>query len=138
MSFLSRVLCEDNAACRSRFPLVLRKRRARAAGRRRGPYGEHEREIDEGSATSSRAKAAGRDRSGSHGSPSKNKVEWSHAANGQLVLRWTETDGPPVKPPTHRGFGTRVIEHLIKGQLNGQIRFDWRAEGLICEVTIKA
>jgi hypothetical protein len=47
MSFLSRVLCEDNAACRSRFPLVLRKRRAQAAGRRRGPYGVHQR-LDAG------------------------------------------------------------------------------------------
>ena len=30
------------------------------------------------------------------------QVEWSHASDGQLVLRWTETGGPPVKPPTHQ------------------------------------
>jgi PAS domain S-box-containing protein len=68
----------------------------------------------------------------------KVQVQWLHAEDRQLVLRWTETDGPPVRAPTHQGFGTRVIERLIKGQLNGQARFDWRAEGVACEVTIKA
>ena len=38
------------------------------------------------------------------------QVEWSHASDGRLVLRWTETGGPPVKPPTRQGFGTRVME----------------------------
>src|SRR5215831_5444407 len=38
------------------------------------------------------------------------RVEWALAANGRLVLRWTEVGGPPVKPPTRRGFGTNVLE----------------------------
>ncbi len=61
-------------------------------------------------------------------------VEWSRAVDGWLVLRWTETDGPPVKPPTRRGFGTGVVESLIRSQLQGKVRFDWRAEGLVCEI----
>jgi two-component sensor histidine kinase len=64
------------------------------------------------------------------------QVEWSHAANGRLVLRWTETGGPPVQPPSHKGFGTRVMDAMIRGQLKGEMRFDWRAEGLACEVTM--
>jgi two-component sensor histidine kinase len=65
------------------------------------------------------------------------QVEWSRAADGRLVLRWTETGGPPVKPPTRHGFGTRVMEGMIRGQLKGEMRFDWRAEGLACEIAIQ-
>src|SRR5712691_8088062 len=50
-------------------------------------------------------------------------VEWSRAADGRVVLRWAETGGAPVKPPTRRGFGMRVMESMIKGQLKGEMRF---------------
>ena len=63
-------------------------------------------------------------------------IGWSRAADGRLVLRWTEMDGPPVKPPTRLGFGTRVMEAMIRGQLRGGMRFDWRAEGLACEIVL--
>jgi PAS domain S-box-containing protein len=64
------------------------------------------------------------------------QVEWSREPNGRLVLRWTEKDGPPVKPPTRKGFGTRAIEGMIRGQVKGEVRFDWRAAGLACEISI--
>lgn len=41
------------------------------------------------------------------------QVEWSREPNGQLVLCWTENGGPPVKPPTRKGFGSRAIESMI-------------------------
>jgi len=66
------------------------------------------------------------------------QVEWSRAADCRLVLRWVETGGPPVKPPRRKGFGTRVMHNMIQGQMNGEMRFDWRAEGFICEVAIPA
>jgi PAS domain S-box-containing protein len=66
----------------------------------------------------------------------KLRVEWSLAADGRLIVRWTEIGGPPVKPPTRQGFGTRVMESMIRGQLEGEIRFDWRAEGLECEIAL--
>ena len=51
--------------------------------------------------------------------------------------RWTETGGPPVKPPTRPGFGTRVMDDMIRGQLKkGEMRFDWRAEGLACQIVL--
>lgn len=65
------------------------------------------------------------------------QIEWS-CADGRLVLRWTETDGPPVKPPTRQGFGTHVMGQMIRGQLKGEMRFDWRAEGLACEIVLPA
>jgi two-component sensor histidine kinase len=51
-------------------------------------------------------------------------------------LRWTEKGGPPVEPPTRRGFGARVMEGMIRDQLKGQMRFDWHAEGLVCEIAV--
>jgi two-component sensor histidine kinase len=52
------------------------------------------------------------------------------------VLRWTESGGPPVTPPVRQGFGTRVMERMICGQLNGEVNFDWRPEGVACEISI--
>jgi PAS domain S-box-containing protein len=64
------------------------------------------------------------------------ELNWSHESNGMLELRWVETDGPLVEPPTHEGFGGRIIRQLA-GQLNGSARFDWRPKGLDCEITVQ-
>jgi len=40
------------------------------------------------------------------------------------------------KPPTRQGFGARVIDSMIRGQLKGEMQFDWRAEGLACEIVL--
>jgi two-component sensor histidine kinase len=61
---------------------------------------------------------------------------WSREADGQLNLRWSEAGGPAVKAPTRKGFGGRIMEQMI-GQLKGKTRFDWNAEGLVCEVTLR-
>ena len=63
-------------------------------------------------------------------------LKWSHEANGRLNLRWSETGGPTVQPPTRKGFGGRILEQMI-AQLKGDTRFDWRAEGLVCEITLQ-
>ena len=62
-------------------------------------------------------------------------LKWVHEPHGQLNLCWTEAGGPPVKPPTRLGFGRRIIEQMIS-QLKGKTRFDWHAEGLLCEITL--
>ena len=64
------------------------------------------------------------------------QVECSRAEDGALVLRWAENGGPPVKPPTRRGFGTQVMETMIRGQLKGEMHFDWSADGLACEIVL--
>jgi PAS domain S-box-containing protein len=63
-------------------------------------------------------------------------LEWSHAADGELRLGWTETGGPPVQEPTRKGVGGRIIEGMIT-QLKGKARFDWRKDGLVCEITLR-
>jgi two-component sensor histidine kinase len=64
-------------------------------------------------------------------------LSWLHEADGRLILRWREIGGPAVQVPKHRGFGTRVIERMI-GQLKGKAHFDWRADGLVCEIILRA
>jgi PAS domain S-box-containing protein len=64
-------------------------------------------------------------------------LNWPHEADGQLKLRWTETGGPPVQAPTRKGFGSRIIEQMIT-QLKGTTHFDWRPEGLVCEIALRA
>jgi PAS domain S-box-containing protein len=60
-------------------------------------------------------------------------LKWSHGADGWLILCWTEMGGPEIQTPARQGFGTRVIERMV-GQLKGKARFDWRPEGLVCEI----
>jgi two-component sensor histidine kinase len=64
------------------------------------------------------------------------RVEWSHGADGQLVLHWTELGGPLVNPPTRKGFGTHMMEAMIRGHEGGDVRLDWHADGLVCEITL--
>ena len=63
------------------------------------------------------------------------EIAWSQTADGRLSLRWIEAGGPTVTPPTHRGFGTRITENMI-GQLKGDLHFDWRDQGLTCEIAL--
>jgi two-component sensor histidine kinase len=61
-------------------------------------------------------------------------VEWRLGPD--LAMVWTESGGPPVTPPTRHGLGTSVIQRSIHDQLGGTVRFDWRAQGLQCEIAI--
>ncbi|MFZ0066982.1 MAG: PAS domain S-box protein [Pseudolabrys sp.] len=64
------------------------------------------------------------------------ELKWSHDPDGRLHLRWTESSGPKVREPAHKGFGGRIIEQMI-AQRSGKTHFDWRADGLVCEITLK-
>jgi two-component sensor histidine kinase len=64
------------------------------------------------------------------------EIIWSRTADGRLNLRWIETGGPTVTPPTHKGFGTGVMENIIAGQLRGEVHFDWCDQGLVCEIAL--
>lgn len=63
-------------------------------------------------------------------------VEWSQSTDKNITLRWREEGGPLVTPPARKGFGTRVLDTMIRGQLKGEMRLDWRPEGLVCEITL--
>jgi PAS domain S-box-containing protein len=64
------------------------------------------------------------------------ELKWSHEIEGRLLLRWREVDGPTVQTPKRQGFGGRIIEQMTH-QLQGEGRFDWRAEGLVWELALQ-
>ena len=64
------------------------------------------------------------------------ELTWVHGEDKRLVMRWTETGGPAVQVPTREGFGSRVIDRMIR-QLKGKTRFDWHPEGLVCEIVLR-
>jgi PAS domain S-box-containing protein len=64
-------------------------------------------------------------------------ISWSVDRSGaepELVLRWQETGGPPVREPEHRGFGSMLIERSIAYELDGNATVEYRREGLICTI----
>ncbi|HUD89055.1 MAG TPA: PAS domain S-box protein [Xanthobacteraceae bacterium] len=63
-------------------------------------------------------------------------IAWRLQPGRRLAMRWSESGGPAVKPPAHKGFGTRVMTRICD-QLNGELTFDWRADGLVCDIGIE-
>jgi two-component sensor histidine kinase len=53
-----------------------------------------------------------------------------------LTLLWTETGGPPIKAPSTRSFGLKVIRASVEQQLSGNATFDWEPGGLRCNLSI--
>src|SRR5262249_185418 len=47
------------------------------------------------------------------------EVEWSRTAEDQIALRWVEMGGPHIRPPTCEGFGTQLMQTMIRGRLRG-------------------
>jgi PAS domain S-box-containing protein len=60
------------------------------------------------------------------------RVEWLRTPDNGLSLRWIEMGGPPVRPPAHQGFGSRLMQQMIASQ-GGNLEFCWRPSGLVCE-----
>lgn len=48
-----------------------------------------------------------------------------------LRLEWRESGGPPVAPPAHKGFGSRLLENVIGEQLKGQVELRYEPDGLV-------
>lgn len=56
---------------------------------------------------------------------------------GTLSLRWAERGGPPVTgPPERCGFGSRVLESTVQGQLGGAVSLAWEPGGLVCDIEV--
>lgn len=55
-----------------------------------------------------------------------------------LSLHWRETHGPPVSPPTRRGFGSRVIEQGLAHELQGEVKLDYLSGGIVCTIDVPA
>jgi len=57
------------------------------------------------------------------------QVRWC-VERDRLDLRWQEFDGPPVNPPTRRGFGTKFIQDTLTQEVDWKIDLRYPSDGL--------
>ncbi|HEX2558885.1 HWE histidine kinase domain-containing protein [Phenylobacterium sp.] len=58
------------------------------------------------------------------------EVRWTRQPDGGFELTWTESGGPMVRAPTHRGFGSTLLEQVTGRELNGESRVEYRPTGV--------
>ena len=64
-------------------------------------------------------------------------VRWRIAGGQALQLEWAEAGGPAIAgQPSRRGFGTRMIEATLGGQLGGTVRKSWLPAGMVCRIDL--
>lgn len=59
-------------------------------------------------------------------------ISWSIGAPGStepFQLSWTEQGGPPVSPPSRKGFGTRLIERVMAENFRGKVSLGYDPAG---------
>ena len=63
------------------------------------------------------------------------EIAWTVEDEQQFQLTWTERDGPAVKAPTRRSFGTRMIGSLGQ-QLHGEVKLAYEPTGFIYTLNV--
>jgi two-component sensor histidine kinase len=64
-------------------------------------------------------------------------IRWQRTQHrASLSIEWAENGGPPVRAPQRRGFGTRLIDSIVRGELGGEIENDYREEGLTSRIIL--
>ena len=64
-------------------------------------------------------------------------ISWT-VEDGRIHLSWSESGGPRVDPPAASGFGTRLLERGLAGELFGNVRLAWHPAGLHCDIETPA
>jgi two-component sensor histidine kinase/GAF domain-containing protein len=54
----------------------------------------------------------------------------------RLRLTWTEHGGPPVVAPRRHGFGARLLEKGLAGELSAQVSLAYDSLGLVCTMRL--
>ncbi|MHC2017040.1 sensor histidine kinase [Methylobacterium sp. CM6247] len=65
-------------------------------------------------------------------------ITWSvmeDAGGKTLHLEWSESDGPPVRPPTRQGFGSRLLQRVLTAQVRADIAASYPPEGFRLTMT---
>jgi two-component sensor histidine kinase len=65
-------------------------------------------------------------------------IAWKLDDRGDLLFRWRESGGPPVKPPTRKGFGSTIIDRSIPYDLGGEAQLDYKVHGVEATFRIPA
>ncbi|MDX7950877.1 HWE histidine kinase domain-containing protein [Lichenihabitans sp. Uapishka_5] len=65
-------------------------------------------------------------------------VDWTTSEEGALTIRWIEKNGPVVRKPERRGFGSVIMEQTVPFELRGEARLDYLPDGLSARFMIPA
>jgi PAS domain S-box-containing protein len=63
-------------------------------------------------------------------------VEWRVDERRFLRLAWREEGGPPAQKPAAEGFGSRLLDRTVSGELAGRYERRFRASGLVCRIAV--
>jgi two-component sensor histidine kinase len=55
-----------------------------------------------------------------------------------FTISWTERNGPPARPPERKGFGTTVIDSMVKRAVGGEVQLNYASSGLKWHLTCPA
>lgn len=61
------------------------------------------------------------------------EIRWGVTAQ-TLTFSWREFHGPAVQVPTHRGFGSRLLERGLSQDLGGKVELCFEPSGLVCNL----
>ena len=64
-------------------------------------------------------------------------VRWSVAperGRDRLRMEWRESGGPAVTPPARRGFGSRLVERGLAGEMGGTVQLLFEPSGVVCVI----
>jgi PAS domain S-box-containing protein len=62
------------------------------------------------------------------------RVAWTRLPARGVRLEWREEAPVGIEAPREGGFGSRLVAQLMT-QLRGEVRYDWRPNGLVAELT---
>lgn len=63
-------------------------------------------------------------------------IEWRQTAPEVVELRWREAGGPPVQPPTKRGFGRDLLEKIVAHELQSKVELTFDPAGVECTLQV--
>lgn len=69
------------------------------------------------------------------------EIAWTvtpHLQGREFRLHWRERNGPPVLPPSHTGFGTRLIQRNLAAEFGGEVELAFQRDGVQCTICAPA
>jgi PAS domain S-box-containing protein len=67
------------------------------------------------------------------------RVEVGWRLDGDIfAMSWTECKGPPVSQPKQRGFGSTVVDPMVRQTVNGEVHLDFIPSGVVWNLTCPA
>jgi two-component sensor histidine kinase len=67
----------------------------------------------------------------------KLNISWKIEETGLVQLTWIERDGPMIRAPSRRGFGTKMITGIFEAEPGWSVKLDFDPGGLRCSMQFR-